>query len=958
MTNRRVTGVPTWTRWVGGLAVVCLALVAGVSAAKAYEGNGTTPTINWSDPAEIVYGTALNGTQLSAVATDPDSGDSVAGTFEYSPDAGTVLGAGTGQMLYVLFRPNDTATYNTATATAFIDVLQRPITVTADAESKVYGAADPTLTYQITDGSLVGSDSLSGTLIRALGEDVGIYWIDQGTLTAGSNYDLNYVDASLEIIKANATIHVTPYSVTYDGNDHTAGGTATGAFGEDFSGQLDLDDTTNTDAGDYPSDHWSFTDATGNYNDASGTVHDHIGKAGATIHLTSYSVTYDGNDYTATGTATGALGEDLSDELELVGTTHTDAGDYPSDPWTFTDVTGNYSNASGTVHDHIAKADATIDVAPYSVPYDSDDHTATGTASGVGGEDLSDQLDLGGTRHTNAGTYAADPWTFNGGTNYNNASGTVHDHIAKADATILVDGYSEIYDGNPHTATGTATGVNGENLSSQLDLGGTRHTNAGTWFADPWTFNGGTNYNNDNGTVSDSIDGVDATIDVDGYSVAYDGNPHTATGTATGVKGESLSGLDLSGTTHTAIGPYATDPWAFTDVTGNYNNANGSVADTIKARVTHTITASAGPNGSIRPGGGVVVSDGADQAFTIMPDAHYHVAALTVDGSRVTPATSYTFHNVTATHTITATFAINPKWTILAAVWLGAHGTINPSGAVVVENGANQAFTIAPAAHYHVANVLVDGVSVGAVTTYPFTNVTANHTIGASFTLDTDTITASAGANGSISPGGLVAVNYGASQRFTITPAAHYHVANVLVDGALVGAVTSYTFKNVTANHTISASFAIDMYTITASAGAHGTITPSGPVAVNYGASQRFTITPAAHYHVALVSVDWWNSVGAVTSYTFTNVTANHSISASFAIDTYTITASAGAHGTITPSGPVAVNYGASRTFTITPAFGYRVAKVLVDSGSMGAVTSYTFTNVTAAHTVSATFVK
>jgi PKD repeat protein len=108
-----------------------------------------------------------------------------------------------------------------------------------------------------------------------------------------------------------------------------------------------------------------------------------------------------------------------------------------------------------------------------------------------------------------------------------------------------------------------------------------------------------------------------------------------------------------------------------------------------------------------------------------------------------------------------------------------------------------------------VANVLVDGSSVGVVTSYTFTNVTASHTIAASFAIDTYTINASAGANGSISPSGAVTVNYGANQAFTITPAAHYHVADVLVDSISVGAVTNYTFTSVSANHTIAASFAI-----------------------------------------------------------------------------------------------------------------------------------------------------
>jgi Malectin domain/Carbohydrate binding module (family 6) len=72
---------------------------------------------------------------------------------------------------------------------------------------------------------------------------------------------------------------------------------------------------------------------------------------------------------------------------------------------------------------------------------------------------------------------------------------------------------------------------------------------------------------------------------------------------------------------------------------------------------------------------------------------------------------------------------------------------------------------------------------------------------------NTFTITASAGSGGSISPSGAVVVNQGANQAFTITPSSGYTVSSVMVDGAGVGAVTSYTFLNVQANHTISAAF-------------------------------------------------------------------------------------------------------------------------------------------------------
>ncbi len=149
------------------------------------------------------------------------------------------------------------------------------------------------------------------------------------------------------------------------------------------------------------------------------------------------------------------------------------------------------------------------------------------------------------------------------------------------------------------------------------------------------------------------------------------------------------------------------------------------------------------------------------------------------------------------------------------------------------------------------------------------------------------TITATAGANGSISPNGAVTVTEGKNQTFTITPDSGYHVENVLVDGVSVGAVMSYTFDTVTADHTISATFdrnssgGTTRYTITASAGTGGEIDPDGSVRVSRGSDKTFTIAPADGYEIADVLVDS-KSVGAVSSYTFENVRASHTIKAVF----------------------------------------------------------------------------
>jgi hypothetical protein len=361
---------------------------------------------------------------------------------------------------------------------------------------------------------------------------------------------------------------------------------------------------------------------------------------------------------------------------------------------------------------------------------------------------------------------------------------------------------------------------------------------------------------------------------------------------------------DVDGSANTAAfigGKYDSPNWTYPSVgtrtaTSTQLTGVGSFSQFAIAELgSWTITASAGANGQISPSGSVSVANGADQAFAITPDACYHVADVLVDGSSVGAVTGYTFTNVTASHTISASFAITVE-TIAASA--GANGLISPSGSVAVNCGSNQVFTVTPNACYHIADVLVDGGSVGAVGSYTFTNVTAGHTIAASFAIDVETISASAGPNGSISPSGAVAVNCGSNQAFTITPNGGFSVLDVLVDGSSVGAVTSYTFSNVTANHTISATFAGTVYTITATAGSGGSISPSGSVGVAGGNDQAFTITPNAGFAISDVLVDG-GSVGAVSGYTFTNVTANHTIAASFVSQTYTLTVNTVGNGTV-----------------------------------------------------------
>ena len=97
----------------------------------------------------------------------------------------------------------------TTTHTTTADITARPVAVTADPKTKVYGAPDPALTYEVTSGSVVFGDNFSGALTRVAGENVGTYAITQGTLTLGSNYYLTYVGANLTITQASTSTGLT-----------------------------------------------------------------------------------------------------------------------------------------------------------------------------------------------------------------------------------------------------------------------------------------------------------------------------------------------------------------------------------------------------------------------------------------------------------------------------------------------------------------------------------------------------------------------------------------------------------------------------------------------------------------------------------------------------------------------------------------------------------------------------
>jgi hypothetical protein len=184
---------------------------------------GQSKVYGSADPSSFSATIQTQGTDVGLLAGDTLGGSLVRAIGEnagaYAISSGSIVSA----------NPNYAITFvgdNFA-------VTPRPITITANSgQTKVYGSADGALTYAISSGSLAAfagvSDSLSGTLVRDTGNQVGsIYSINQGGLTsaANPNYNISYVGSTFQVTPRSITLTAPSINKVYDGSysyDHTA----------------------------------------------------------------------------------------------------------------------------------------------------------------------------------------------------------------------------------------------------------------------------------------------------------------------------------------------------------------------------------------------------------------------------------------------------------------------------------------------------------------------------------------------------------------------------------------------------------------------------------------------------------------------------------------------------------------------------------------------------------------
>ena len=407
------------------------------------------------------------------------------------------------------------------------------------------------------------------------------------------------------------------------------------------------------------------------------------------------------------------------------------------------------------------------------------------------------------------------------------------------------------------------------------------------------------------------------------------------------------------------------------------------------------VTASAGEGGAIDPAGQTLVKKGTSKTFTVTPAQGYEIANVTVDGTDLGPISYYTFQRVGVDHTISATFQkAQPSGdTVTLTTTASDGGTVAPAGQTTYVSGQTVDVTFTPDQGYQLASVKVNGRTVD-VTDGAYTLVMdQSYAVSAAFEKIPDvpvvmfqndfedvagdsfpfrgwTVKVQDTSStwkqytyynwkneGNDSKHAYISNDWkGAQDEYLISPAVDLSGTR---DGVLTFdfAYGEYGIKNKTFTATVEASTdggktwnAIwnfqDSYT--------------GQQASNYIISGSAEVPVPAEYNVDGVQ------------FAFRYVHPNEDTTGQLAIDNvklmavedgpvaqkYTITATAGEGGSITPAGEVSVKEGASQTFAIAAQEGYAIADVLVDGQSVGAVDSYTFENVTANHTIAALFTK
>ena len=299
---------------------------------------------------------------------------------------------------------------------------------------------------------------------------------------------------------------------------------------------------------------------------------------------------------------------------------------------------------------------------------------------------------------------------------------------------------------------------------------------------------------------------------------------------------------------------------------------------------------------------------------------------------------------------------LTPVFTITTASSPPAGGTVscNPNSVI---SGQTSNCSATANTGYTFTGISGCGGTASATTPYTTGAVTAPCTVTGTFSLNSYTVTgvASPLAGGSVTCTPST-VSHGLSTSCTATPATGYNLTGVSGCGGMASTTSPYTTGAVTANCTVTGTFTLKTYAVTAVASppAGGSLTCT-PSTVNHGSTTSCSATPSAGY--AFTGMSGCGGAASATSpYATGAVTANCTVTGTFSLNTYIVTgvASPVAGGTVSCTTPV--NFNAASTCTTTPNAGYTFTGMSGCGGMASATSPYTTGAVTANCTVTGTF--
>jgi len=329
---------------------------------------------------------------------------------------------------------------------ANLTVGKAAITVTADAQNKIYGETDPALTYKITSGALVGTDNFTGTLTRAAGENVGAYAIQQGTLALGSNYTLSYVGADLTISKAAITVTADAQNKVYGAIDPALTYKITSGalkFADTFTGSLTR--ATGENVGSYAIQQGTLA-LSSNYTLTYAGANLTIGKAAITVTANAQNKVYGAADPALTyAVTTGALVGTDKFTGALTRVAGENVGTYAIQQGTLA-LNNNYTLTYVSANLTISKAAITVTANAQNKVYGAADPNLTyavTTGALVGTDKFTGTL----TRDAgeNAGVYAIKQGTLTLNNNYTLTYVGANLTIGKAAITVTANAQTKTY---------------------------------------------------------------------------------------------------------------------------------------------------------------------------------------------------------------------------------------------------------------------------------------------------------------------------------------------------------------------------------------------------------------------------------------------------------------------------------------------------------------------------------